>query len=64
MTIRQSKDLGKTWQKTGVLLDEYRSAGYSCMAMVDEDTVGILYEGSGAYLVYQVVGMDEIRAAK
>ncbi len=64
MTIRQSEDLGETWQKTGVLLDEYRSAGYSCMAMVNKDTVGILYEGSGAYLVYQVVGMDEIRAAK
>ena len=43
MTVRASRDDGKTWNK-GVLYDSRRCMGYSCQAMVDADNVGIIYE--------------------
>lgn len=45
MTVRVSKDDGKTWN-TGLLYDTRRCMGYSCQAMVDDDHVGIIYETS------------------
>jgi sialidase-1 len=36
-----------------MILDEWNSFGYSCITSVDEDTIGILYEGSGAHMVFQ-----------
>ena len=43
MTIRASRDDGKTWNE-GVLYDTRRCMGYSCLAMVDDDHVGVVYE--------------------
>lgn len=43
MTIRLSTDGGKTWSE-GVEYDTRGCAGYSCIAMVDENHVGIFYE--------------------
>ncbi|MBQ2380647.1 MAG: exo-alpha-sialidase, partial [Akkermansia sp.] len=43
MTVRASRDDGKTWN-TGLLYDTRRCMGYSCQAMVDADHVGIIYE--------------------
>jgi len=46
MTIKASLDRGLTW--TGAYQTELNSAdgfGYSCMTMVDEKTIGIVYEG-------------------
>ena len=46
MTIKASLDEGLTWpEKYQVLLDESEGYGYSCLTMVDDQTVGILYEG-------------------
>jgi sialidase-1 len=46
MTIKASLDEGITWPETAqVELNEAGGFGYSCMTMVDENTVGILYEG-------------------
>ncbi len=46
MTIKASIDQGNTWPKEfQVLLNENQGFGYSCMTMVDKNTVGILYEG-------------------
>jgi len=46
MTIKTSLDQGNSWpEKYQVLLNENQGFGYSCMSMVDENTVGILYEG-------------------
>ena len=59
-TIKASDDLGKTWNRA-LLLDEEGGWGYSCMAMIDEETVGILYEGSQSHLVYQVVKIADIK---
>lgn len=43
MTVRVSRDDGKTWN-TGLLYDVRRCMGYSCQAMVDEDHLGVIYE--------------------
>ena len=43
MTLRTSKDDGKTWNE-GYLYDARRCCGYSCIAMTDADHVGVIYE--------------------
>ncbi|MED5286022.1 MAG: sialidase family protein, partial [Planctomycetota bacterium] len=43
-----------------LLLDEGRSAGYSCMSMIDNETVGILYEGSQAHMTFQRIKLSSI----
>jgi sialidase-1 len=54
LTLRISYDGGATW--TGaVLLDEGEGWGYSCLTMIDPDTVGILYESSQAHITFQAV---------
>lgn len=57
MTVRMSLDDGKTWSKQ-MLLDKAGGA-YSSLVMVDDRTVGILYESSRADLVFQTIGLDE-----
>lgn len=47
MTIKLSLDEGNTWlEKNSLLIDERKCYGYSCMTMIDKDTIGLLYEGS------------------
>jgi hypothetical protein len=43
-----------------VLLDEAEGAGYSCLSMIDDNTVGILYEGSQAHLTFQRIPLDDL----
>ncbi len=45
MTIKFSLDEGKTWSK-GYEYDTRDGAGYSSLALIDEDTVGVYYETS------------------
>lgn len=45
MTIRTSKDDGRTWNE-GYLYDSRQCMGYSCIAMTDDKHVGIFYETS------------------
>ena len=46
MTIKASLDEGVTWPAGySVLLNHDEGYGYSCLTMVDENTVAILYEG-------------------
>ncbi len=46
MTIKASLDEGMTWPtEYQVELNEEGGYGYSCLTMVDENTIGILYEG-------------------
>ncbi len=60
MTVKLSKDQGNTWpSEHQVLLDENRGFGYSSLAMVDEETVGILYEGVRD-LYFQKIKLDEL----
>jgi sialidase-1 len=61
MTIKVSFDDGKTWpEKYWMLLDEGKGRGYSCLTSIDEQTIGILYEGSGADLVFQKIALSEL----
>lgn len=61
ITIKASNDGGRTWPKEHrLLLDEQISAGYSCMSMIDDSMIGILYEGSQAHLTFQRIPLKEI----
>lgn len=61
ITIKASRDNGETWpHQTQLLLDEEPGRGYSCMSMIDAETVGILYEGSQADLTFQSVKLKDI----
>ena len=59
-TIRASNDHGVTWPRS-LLLDEEGGWGYSCMAMIDDETVGIVYEGSTSHIVYQAVKLKDLQ---
>ncbi|HKK67192.1 MAG TPA: sialidase family protein, partial [Bacteroidales bacterium] len=60
MTIKASLDEGKSWPKENqVLLNEQQGFGYSCMTMVDDQHVGILYEGV-KNLYFQKIPVAEI----
>ncbi len=60
MTIQISEDGGLNWTRK-LLLDEGYSWGYSCLTMIDKDTVGILYESSQAHITFQAVKLKDIR---
>ena len=57
MTVRMSLDQGKTWSKS-ILLDQ-KGGAYSSLAMVDDRTLGILYESSVADMVFQKIKLSE-----
>ncbi|PHS02236.1 MAG: hypothetical protein COA78_21720 [Blastopirellula sp.] len=62
ITIKGSNDHGTTWPKEHrLLLDEGSGRGYSCMSMIDDETVGILYEGSRAHMTFQRVKLSAIQ---
>jgi sialidase-1 len=54
MTLRLSLDGGMTWP-CSLLLDHYHGMGYSCMAMLDPETLGILYESSQGCEIFQAI---------
>ncbi len=61
ITIKASLDGGLTWlPEHQVLLDAEDGWGYSCLTMVDEETVGILYESSVAHMTFQAVKLRDI----
>lgn len=61
ITIKASPDQGISWPiQNQLLLDEERSAGYSCMTMIDDETIGILYEGSQAHMTFQRIPLADL----
>lgn len=61
ITIKASLDGGVTWPvRHQVLLDEEDGWGYSCLSMIDSETVGILYESSVAQMTFQAVRLTDI----
>ncbi|OQP57329.1 sialidase family protein [Niastella populi] len=61
MTIKVSYDDGLTWPvNKKILLDEWKSRGYSCLTSIDNDTIGILYEGSQSDMVFQQIKLKEL----
>jgi len=57
MTVHMSLDQGKTWSKS-ILLDQ-KGGAYSSLTMVDDQTIGILYESSVADMVFQKIKLSE-----
>lgn len=65
LTLKVSFDDGKTWPEAHwILFDEYRSAGYSCITSIDENSIGILYESSQADLAFLRISLKEILKCK
>jgi sialidase-1 len=61
LTIKGSPDRGLTWPpQHQLLIDEGLSAGYSCMTMIDDETIGIIYEGSQSDMTFQRIALDSI----
>jgi len=64
MTIKLSADDGSSWpQKWHVMLDE-KGGAYSALASLNPHTIGIIYEGSGADLVFQKISIKEFEQPK
>lgn len=61
ITIKISFDGGVTWlPEHQLLLDEGENWGYSCLTMIDKETIGILYESSVAHMTFQAVKLKDI----
>jgi hypothetical protein len=61
MSIKASVDKGLTWPAHWhTLLDAGNSAGYSCLTMVDDRHVGILFEGSRAHMSFLRIPLSEL----
>lgn len=63
-TLLWSADDGQTWPaEQRLLLDEGRGFGYPSLSRVDEEHIGIVYEGSQAHLVFERISRTELGAA-
>lgn len=61
ITIKASLDGGLTWPtEYQIMLDEDEGWGYSCLTMIDRETVGILYESSVAHMTFQAVKLTDL----
>ena len=61
MTIKISRDGEKPWSADHqLLLDEDYNWGYSCLTMIDKETIGILYESSVAHMTFQSIKLKDI----
>lgn len=61
ITIKASLDGGLTWPaEHQVMLDEGEGWGYTCLSMIDKETVGIFYESSVAHMTFQAVKLTDL----
>lgn len=62
MTVRASLDLGETWKSANArLVDMRKTFGYSCLTKIDDNTLGILYEGERDLFFIRIPVSDIIR---
>ena len=60
-TVKVSFDDGMTWPEDyWLLLDEGYNRGYSCLTSIDEETIGIIYEGSLADMTFESIPLSEL----
>jgi len=60
-TIQVSFDDGRTWpKKDHLLLDEGKGRGYPSLSRVDDQHVGIVYEGSQADVVFEKISLNAL----
>ena len=65
ITIKTSLDKGLTWlPEHQIMLDEAEGWGYSCLTMIDKETIGILYESSVAHMTFQAVKLTDLLGMK
>lgn len=61
ITLKASLDGGLTWlPEHQLMLDEGTGWGYSCLSMIDRETVGILYESSTAHILFQAIRLTDL----
>lgn len=61
MTIKASLDMGETWlAQNELLIDTRTTAGYSALTKIDDNTIGILYEGDNGELYFLRIPVSEI----
>jgi len=61
ITIKASLDGGFSFpEEYQLLLDEEVGWGYSCLTMIDKETIGILYESSVAHITFQAVKLTDL----
>lgn len=61
ITIKASLDEGLTWPtEHQVMLDEAEGWGYTCLSMIDKETVGIFYESSVAHMTFQAIKLSDL----
>ena len=61
ITVKASLDKGLTWlPEHQLMLDEAEGWGYSCLTMIDKETIGILYESSVAHITFQAIKLTDI----
>ncbi len=62
ITVKASLDEGMTWpEKYQLELNEEEGDGYSCLTMVDENHIGILYEGRKELFFQKIPVKDILR---
>lgn len=60
ISIKMSFDNGATWPEgKWILLDEGKGRGYSCITSIDDNIIGILYEGSRTDLIFQKIDISK-----
>lgn len=65
ITIKASLDKGLTWlPEHQIMLDEAEGWGYSCLTMIDKETIGILYESSVGHMTFQAVKLTDLLGMK
>lgn len=61
ITLKASLDGGLTWpSEHQVMIDEEEGWGYTCLTMIDKETVGIFYESSVAHMTFQAIRLSEL----
>ena len=61
ISIKASLDNGKSWnEKYQIMLDEDEGWGYSCLTLIDKETIGILYESSVAHMTFQAIKIKDL----
>ncbi|PCE66779.1 hypothetical protein B7P33_03450 [Sediminicola luteus] len=65
ITVKTSTDQGHSWpEKNWLLLDQGHGSGYSSLTKINEEYLGILYEGSQADLIFQKIPLTSLVSDK
>ena len=65
ISVQASFDYGESWPvEKRILLDQWSGRGYSCITSVDQETIGIIYEGSQADMIFQKIPVKEFLSEK